>query len=99
LLANTRLNSFSESGGATALTFNKQEIRDAGLSVGMDINSAVTVNNATINPYAKLEYTRSSSKTSASMHYNNENASTYTPNLNKQITNYKLNLAEQKKNH
>ena len=94
LLANTRLNSFSESGGATALTFNKQEIRDAGLSVGMDINSTVTVNNATINPYAKIEYARSSSKTSASMHYNNEDASsyTYTANLNKQIKNWKLKL-------
>ena len=94
LLANTRLNSFSESGGATALTFNKQEIRDAGLSVGMDINSTVTVNNATINPYAKLEYTRLSSKTSASMHYNSEDASsyTYTANLNKQIKNWKLKL-------
>ena len=94
LLANTRLNSFSESGGATALTFNKQYVKDAGLSVGMDINSTVTVNNATINPYAKLEYTRSSSKTSASMHYNNEDASsyTYTANLNKQIKNWKLKL-------
>ena len=94
LLANTRLNSFSESGGATALTFNKQEIRDAGLSVGMDINSTVTVNNATINPYAKIEYARSSSKTSASMHYNNEDASTntYTTSLNKQIKNWKLKL-------
>jgi len=94
LLANTRLNSFSESGGATALTFNKQYVKDAGLSVGMDINSTVTVNNATINPYAKLEYTRSSSKTSASMHYNSEDASsyTYTANLNKQIKNWKLKL-------
>ena len=94
LLANTRLNSFSESGGATALTFNKQYVKDAGLSVGMDINSTVTVNNATINPYAKLEYTRSSSKTSAPMHYNNEDASsyTYTANLNKQIKNWKLKL-------
>ena len=94
LLANTRLNSFSESGGATALTFNKQEIRDAGLSVGMDINSTVTVNNATINPYAKIEYARSSSKTSASMHYNSEDASTntYTTSLNKQIKNWKLKL-------
>ena len=94
LLANTRLNSFSESGGATALTFNKQYVKDAGLSVGMDINSTVTVNNATINPYVKLEYARSSSKTSASMHYNNEDASsyTYTANLNKQIKNWKLKL-------
>ena len=94
LLANTRLNSFSESGGATALTFNKQYVKDAGLSVGMDINSTVTVNNATINPYAKIEYARSSSKTSASMHYNSEDASTntYTTSLNKQIKNWKLKL-------
>ena len=94
LLANTRLNSFSESGGATALTFNKQEIRDAGLSVGMDINSTVTINNTTINPYAKVEYDRSSSKTSASMHYNNEDASiySYTSSFNKQIKNWKLKL-------
>jgi len=93
-LANTRLNGFSESGASTALTFNKQEIRDAGLSVGMDINSSVTINNTTINPYAKVEYDRSSSKTLASMYYNNEDASMYlyTSSFNKQIKNWKLKL-------
>ena len=93
-LANTRLNGFSESGASTALTFNKQKIRDAGLSVGMDINSSVTINNTTINPYAKVEYDRSSSKTLASMHYNNEDASMYlyTSSFNKQINNWKLKL-------
>ncbi|MDC0197777.1 hypothetical protein OAK13_03050 [Candidatus Thioglobus sp.] len=57
-------------------------------------NKGVTVNNAKINPYAKIEYARSSSKTSASMHYNNEDASTntYSANLNKQIKNWKLKL-------
>jgi hypothetical protein len=94
LLAKTNLNGFSESGATTALTFNKQEVRDAGLSVGMDINSTITIKNTAINPYAKAEYTRSSSATSASMYYNNEDASTYTytTSLNKQIKNWKLKL-------
>ena len=53
-----------------------------------------SINNVTINPYAKLEHTWSSSKTSASMHYNSEDASTYTyiKNFNTQNKNVKLKL-------
>ena len=93
-LANTRLNSFSESGGATALTFNKQEIKDGALGVGFDISTLIKDRGNTIQPFAKIEYARSSSKTSASMHYNDEDASlyTYTTSLNKNDKNWKMKL-------
>lgn len=93
-LAETDLKGFSESGATTALTFDKQKVKDASVGIGIDINSSVTINDITINPYAKLEYDRSSSKTSASMHYNNEDASiySYTSSFNKQIKNWKLKL-------
>ena len=93
-LTNTRLNSFSESGGATALTFNKQEIKDGALGVGFDISTLIKNQGNTIQPFAKIEYARSSSKTSASMHYNDEDASlyTYTTSLNKNDKNWKMKL-------
>jgi hypothetical protein len=93
-LANTRLNSFSESGGATALTFNKQEIKDGALGVGFDISTLIKDRGNTIQPFAKIEYARSSSKTSASMHYNDEDASlyNYTTSLNKNDKNWKMKL-------
>ena len=93
-LTNTRLNSFSESGAATALTFNKQEIKDGALGVGFDISTLIKNQGNTIQPFAKIEYARSSSKTSASMHYNDEDASlyTYTTSLNKNDKNWKMKL-------
>jgi len=93
-VANTRLNSFSESGALTALTFDKQELRDAAVGVGFDINTQITTGSNTIKPFAKLEYARSSSKTSASMHYNIEDASTYTytTSLNTNTKNWKMKL-------
>ena len=93
-LTNTRLNSFSESGAATALTFNKQEIKDGALGVGFDISTLIKNRGNTIQPFAKIEYARSSSKTSASMHYNDEDASlyTYTTSLNKSSNNWKMKL-------
>ena len=90
-LANTSLNSFSESGGSLALTFEKQKVKDTSVGIGIDINSQITTDNSTIKPFSKIEYNQSSSKTSASMHYNSENAiNTYTANLNKKNKNWKL---------
>ena len=93
-LTNTRLNSFSESGAATALTFNKQEIKDGALGVGFDISTLIKNQGNTIQPFVKIEYARSSSKTSASMHYNDEDASlyNYTTSLNKSSNNWKMKL-------
>jgi len=93
-LANTHLNSFSESGALTALTFNKQKVKDTAVSVGFDINTQITTDSNTLKPFAKIEYNQSSSKTSASMHYNNEDASiyTYTTSLNKNNKNWKMKL-------
>lgn len=92
--ANTSLKAFSESGGATALTYNKQKLKDTAVAIGLDIHSQITRNTRSIKPFAKIEYNELSSKTMASMHYNNEDASTntYTTSLNKQIKNWKLKL-------
>ena len=81
MLARTNLDSFSETGGATALTFNKQTVNDAKVYVGADINYLVTINNGTIKPFAKLEYGLDVSDSSeAVMHYNTETTD-YTLNL------------------
>jgi len=82
-LAHTTLNSFSESGGATALTFDKQTINDAKVFIGADMNYLVVINNGTIKPFVKLEYGADvSDSSSATMHYNS------------QITNYTLKLED-----
>jgi uncharacterized protein with beta-barrel porin domain len=88
-LANTSLNSFSESGGSLALTFDKQKLKDTSVGIGIDINSHITTNNSNIKPFTKIEYNQSSSNTSASMHYNSE-SNAYTSNLNKKNKNWKI---------
>ncbi len=92
--AKTNLKAFSESGASTALTYDKQKLNDTLMGIGVDINTQITTDNNTIKPFAKLEYARSSSKTSASMHYNNEDASTYTytTSLNRKHKNWKMRL-------
>jgi len=92
--ASTSLKAFSESGGATALTHNKQKLKDTAVAIGLDINSQITRNTRRIKPFAKIEYGESSSKTSASMHYNSEDASTYTytKRFDKKNKHWKLKL-------
>jgi uncharacterized protein with beta-barrel porin domain len=90
----TSLDSFSESGGATALTFNEQEIRDYEIGVGLDINTEIIINNNDkLKPFTKVEYNRSNSKTSASMYYTNEGAeNAYETSMNDSNNNWKLRL-------
>ena len=92
--ANTSLKAFSESGGATALTHNKQKIKDTAVAIGLDIHSQITRNTRSIKPFAKAEYKESSSKTTATMHYNSEDASTYTytKRFDKRNKHWKLKL-------
>jgi outer membrane autotransporter protein len=92
--ANTSLKAFSESGGATALTHNKQKLKDTSVAIGLDIHSQITRNTRSIKPFAKIEYNESSSKTTASMHYNSEDASTYTytKRFDKKNKHWKLKL-------
>ena len=92
--ANTSLKAFSESGGATALTHNKQKLKDTAVAIGLDIHSQITRNTRSIKPFAKIEYNESSSKTTASMHYNSEDASTYTytKRFDKKNKHWKLKL-------
>jgi outer membrane autotransporter protein len=93
-LANTDLKSFSESGGTTALTYNKQKVKDTTVGIGIDVKAQIKTNNSTINPFAKIELNQSKTKTSASMNYSNEDASTYTytTNLDSANKNWKVQL-------
>ena len=88
-LANTNLKGFSESGANTALTFDKQDIKDTSFGIGVDINNKIVSDDRTIEPYAKIELNKSSSKSTALMHYNRETL-IYTSSLNKKYTNLKL---------
>jgi surface protein len=88
-LAHTRLNSFSESGGITALTFNKQSINDAKIRIGIDTNALIAIDSGTIKPFGKIEYNASASDTSAAMHYNSESTN-YTADLDKTNRNWRL---------
>jgi outer membrane autotransporter protein len=92
--ANTSLKAFSESGGATALTHNKQKLKDTAVAIGLDIHSQITRNTRSIKPFAKIEYNELSSKTTVSMHYNSEDASTYTytKRFDKKNKHWKLKL-------
>ena len=93
-LAHTRLDSFSETGAATALTYNKQTVRDSSVGFGIDINTQMVIDNSTIKPFAKLELNQSSSDSSASMNYSNEDPSdyAYTTNLDKTNRNWKAKI-------
>ena len=88
----TSLDSFSESGGATALTFNEQEIRDYEIGLGVDINTEIIINNNDkLKPFTKVEYNRSNSKTSASMYYTSEGPdNAYATTMNNDNNNWKL---------
>ena len=88
----TNLNSFSEIGGETALSFNDQVVRDYEIGVGLDINSEITLNNNDrLRPFTKIEYNKSTSKTSASMYYTSEGPdNAYTTTMNNDNNKWKL---------
>jgi len=88
-LAYTRLDGFSETGGATALTFDGQNVNDATVRIGADISSLIPINKGSIRPFGKFEYNASVSDTSATMHYSSESTN-YTADLNKTNVNWKL---------
>ena len=90
----TNLDAFSESSGSLALTFNKQEIRDYEIGMGMDINSEIILKNSgRLKPFTRIEYNKSNSKTSTSMFYTSEGASnTYVKNFDIKNNNWKLRV-------
>ncbi len=92
-LAYTRLDKFSETGAATALTYHKQTLKETKLYVGADMNYLITINNGTIKPFVNLEYSADlSDGSNATMNYNTEDTS-YTLNLDRKATsNWKLGL-------
>ncbi|MBT3439450.1 MAG: autotransporter outer membrane beta-barrel domain-containing protein [Gammaproteobacteria bacterium] len=88
----TNLDSFSEIGGETALSFNDQVVRDYEIGVGLDINSEITLNNnSKLKPFTIIEYNKSTSKTSASMYYTSEGPdNAYATTMNNDNNNWKL---------
>jgi hypothetical protein len=90
----TNLDAFSESSGSLALTFNKQEIRDQEIGMGMDVNSEILLKNSgKLKPFTRIEYNKSNSKTSTSMFYTSEGASnTYVKNFDIKNNNWKLRV-------
>ena len=92
-LANSNLKGFSETGAATALTYNKQTVKDTTFGIGVDVKAQIKTNNATFNPFAKVELNQTRTKTSASMYYTDEGViNTYTTNLDKTNKNWKMQL-------
>ena len=88
----TNLDAFSENGGETALSFNDQVVRDSEIGLGVDINSEITLNNNDrLRPFTKIEYNKSTSKTSASMYYTSEGPdNAYATTMNNDNNNWKL---------
>jgi uncharacterized protein with beta-barrel porin domain len=72
---------YSETGGATALTYGEQTIDSTVLSAGVDADYLIPIQNGNIRPFMKYEYGADvSGSSTVVMHYNNE------------ITNYQLEL-------
>ena len=92
-LSHTNLNYFSESGGATALTFKEQIIDDARIYFAVDSNYLVTLENSTIKPFFQLEYGYDiSSSSNVLMHYNGQTKN-YTLKLDKEAeSNLKMEI-------
>ncbi|MBT4123145.1 MAG: autotransporter outer membrane beta-barrel domain-containing protein [Candidatus Ruthia sp.] len=92
-LAHTKINAFSEAGGATALTFDDQNVNEAKVFIGTDANYLITIRNGTIQPFVKLEYEHDiSSSSDATMHYNTETTN-YTLAVDKKSqSSWKLDL-------
>ena len=88
-IAHTRLDGFSESGGDTALTYDKQNINDATVRVGVDISSLIPIEKGSIRPFGKFEYNASASDTSATMHYSSESTN-YTADFDNVNENWKM---------
>jgi methionine-rich copper-binding protein CopC len=90
----TNLKAFSENGGETALSFNNQVVRDYEIGLGVDINSEIALNNSgKLKPFTRVEYNKSTSKTSVSMYYTSEGPeNTYETSMNNDNNNWKLRL-------
>jgi len=72
---------YSETGGATALTYGEQTIDSTVLSAGVDADYLIPIKNGNIRPFMKFEYGADvSGSSTVNMHYNNE------------TTNYQLEL-------
>ncbi|CAI8244636.1 MAG: Uncharacterised protein [Marinobacterium sp. xm-d-530] len=65
-----RLNQYTETGGTLALHFDKQNVRRALTSVGVDVDWQLKMDEGTLHPFTNLQYTLDlSDKTDADMNY------------------------------
>ncbi len=84
---------YSESGGATALTYDKQTIESTVLSVGADMEYLIPIQNGNIRPFMKFEYGADvSGSSTVNMHYNNETTNYQLELDNKADSNWKFVL-------
>ncbi|HCH23537.1 MAG TPA: hypothetical protein DE179_04500 [Oceanospirillaceae bacterium] len=78
----SRLNKFTETGGANALTYNQQAITTAMFAAGLDVNYETYVYGGLLKPYAKVEFGSDfSSDSDASMYYNSATSTVYTTSI------------------
>ena len=84
---------YSETGGATALTYGKQTIDSTVLSAGLDVDYLIPIHKGNIRPFMQFEYGADvSGSSTVVMHYNNE-ATNYQLELdNKADSNWKFVL-------
>ncbi|MBL6984875.1 MAG: autotransporter domain-containing protein, partial [Candidatus Thioglobus sp.] len=84
---------YSETGGATALTYGEQTIDSTVLSAGVDADYLIPIQNGNIRPFMKFEYGADVSGSSmVNMHYNNETTNYQLELDNKADSNWKFVL-------
>ncbi len=84
---------YSETGGATALTYGEQTIDSTVLSAGVDADYLIPIKNGNIRPFMKFEYGADvSGSSTVNMHYNNETTNYQLQLDNKADSNWKFVL-------
>ena len=88
-----KLNSFSETGGTLALTYDKQNLKYAMLATGADLQYLIPIQSGKIRPFGSIEYGANVSPDSdVKMHYSSQTKK-YLLTLDKQCTsNWKLEV-------
>jgi len=84
---------YSETGGATALTYGEQTIDSTVLSAGVDADYLIPIHKGNIRPFMKFEYGADvSGSSTVNMHYNNETTNYQLQLDNKADSNWKFVL-------
>jgi len=76
----TRFRAYSESGGITALTYDRHAVNETKLALGTDVRYQLFVGNSDVRPYAKMSYSLDVSdkaNADAQMYYNSNPSTVY----------------------